>query len=165
MDFSHPRLVFRRLALALGFGLLLGFLAGCSTFESRAKEKSALFATLDEPTRVRLQARDIRLGDNSDMVYIALGKPSAILKTTDASGASITWIYNTYWQEYQGTRLVGHRRDVIYNPVTQSYRVIHTPDFQPVYAERAEERIRITLVDDRVTAIEQTLPPGSAPSP
>jgi hypothetical protein len=162
MNPRHPRSVLLRLALALGVGLLLGLLAGCSTFESRAKEKSTVFASLDEATRARLEAREIHLGDSSDMVYIALGNPSEIQKTTDAAGASATWIYNTYWQEYQGTRLVGQRRDVVYNPVTQTYRVIYTPDFQPVYVERSEERIRVTLESDRVTAIEQTQAPGEA---
>lgn len=164
MNLRHPRSVLRRLALWLGLGLLLGLLAGCSTFDSRAKEKAAVFATLDEPTRARLEAREIHLGDSSDMVYIALGKPSEIQKTTDATGDSVTWIYHTYWQEYQGTRLVGQRREVVYNPATKTYHVIYTPDYQPVYVERAEERIRITYESDRVTSIEQTQAPGSARS-
>jgi hypothetical protein len=164
MNLRHPSPVLRRLALALGLGLLLGLLAGCSTFDSRAREKSAVFAALDEPTRARLEAREIHLGDTTDMVYIALGKPSEIQKTTDSTGASDTWIYNTYWQEYQGTRLVGHRRDVIYNPATKTYRVIYTPDYEPVYVGRAEERIRVTFASGRVTAIEQTQPPGGAKS-
>ncbi len=162
MNLRHPRFVLRRLLLPLGLGLLLALLAGCSTFDSRAKEKVAVFATLDEPTRARLEAREIHLGDSSDMVYIALGKPSEIQTTTAATGTSATWIYHTYWQEYQGMRLVGQRRDVIYNPVTKTYRVIYTPDYQPVYVERAEENIRVTVESDRVTAIEQTQPPGAA---
>ncbi len=164
MNFRHPRSVLRRLTLFLGLGLLLGILAGCSTFDSRAKEKAAVFATLDEPTRARLEAREIHLGDSSDMVYIALGKPSKIQKTTAATGTTATWIYNTYWQEYQGTRLVGQRREVVYNPVTKTYHVIYTPDYQPVYVERSEERIRITFESDQVTAIEQTQPAGGARS-
>jgi len=162
MNTRRPRSVLRRLALPLGFGLLLVLLAGCSSFDSRAKEKASVFATLDEPTRTRLEAREIHLGDSADMVYIALGKPSEIQKTTAATGSSATWIYTAHWQEYQGTRLVGFRRDVIYNPATQTYRVIHTPDYQPIYIERAEERIRVTFASDRVTSVEQTLPPGTA---
>jgi len=162
MNTRPPRSVLRRLTLALGFGLLLGLLVGCSTFDSRAKEKSTVFAKLDEPTRTRLEAREIHLGDSADMVYIALGKPSENKKTIDASGNSATWIYTAYWQEYKGTRLVGFRRDVIYNPATKTYRVIHTPDYQPIYVERAEELIRITFASDRVSSIEQTLPPGTA---
>lgn len=151
----------RRLAFLFAAGLLSLLLLGCSTFKSRAREKAAVFATLDEPTRARLEAREIRLGDSADMVYIALGRPSRIQQATAASGPVSTWIYNTYWQEYQGTRLVGYRRDVVYNSATQSYHVVHTPDYQPVYVERAEERIRVTLESNLVTAIEQTQPAGA----
>lgn len=134
----------------------------CSTFESRAKEKAAVFATLDEATRTRLEAGEIRVGDNTDMVYIALGRPSEKTEKLDASGSSSTWIYSTYWQEYQGTRLVGYRRDVVYNPATQSYQVSYTPDYQPIYAPRVEDRIRVTFRDGRVSVIEQAQP-GAVP--
>lgn len=161
MYLRHPRFVLPRIALVLGASLLLGLFAGCSTFDSRAKERSAVFATLDESTRARLEAREIHLGDSADMVYIALGNPSETQKTTASDGTSLVWIYNASWQEYQGTRLVGYRRDVVYNPVTKTYRVIHTPDYQPVYVERTEERIRIIFESNLVTSIEQTLPPGA----
>ncbi|MEN9842055.1 MAG: hypothetical protein RL376_1855, partial [Verrucomicrobiota bacterium] len=47
---------------------IVGLLPGCSTFESRAKEKPALLATLDAATQARLQAGEVRLGDTVDMV-------------------------------------------------------------------------------------------------
>lgn len=133
-------------------GLLL---SACSTFDSRSREKSAVFATLDATTRARLEARQIHVGDTMDMVYIALGKPTEKKESITAAGASGTWIYTAYWQEYQGTRLVGYRRDAIYNPATKGYQVVYTPDYQPVYAARAEDRFRVTFQDGRVTVVEQ----------
>lgn len=162
---SRPtRSTLRRLPLALAATLLLA-LAGCSTFESRSREKAAAFATLDEQARARLQAREIRVGDSSDLVYIALGRPSEKKETVTATGRSITWIYTTYWQEYQGTRLVGHRREVFFNPATQTYQVSYVPDYQPVYADRAEDRFRVTFEDDRVTVIERLEPAAKAAAP
>jgi outer membrane protein assembly factor BamE (lipoprotein component of BamABCDE complex) len=143
--------------------LLLLFLAGCSTFESRSREKAAAYATLDEAGRARLQAREIRLGDTSDLVYIALGHPSEKKETTTPAGRTTTWIYTAYWQEYQGTRLVGHRREVFFNPATKTYQVTYVPDYQPIYAERAEDRFRVTFENDRVTVIER-LEPAAKPS-
>lgn len=138
----------------LGLIALLA-LPGCNSFDSRAREKSAAFAALDEATRTRLAAREIRVGDTPDMVYIALGKPSEKTEKTSAEGRSGTWIYTAHWQEYQGTRLVGHRREVVYNPSTKSYQVFYVPDYQPVYAPRSEDRIRVTFENGRVSAVEQ----------
>lgn len=131
------------------------FSAGCSTFESRAKEKTAAFTTLDPATQSRLKARLIHLGDSEDMVYIALGPPDEKRETLDASGRATTWVFNAYWQEYQGTRSTGYRRYVTYDAASKSYRVVDVPDYQPVYQSRSEERVRVTFKDGRVIVVEQ----------
>jgi hypothetical protein len=157
-----PSLAARCLALACTALLILAG-AGCSTFKRRAEEKSAVFRALDPATQTRLEARQIEVGDTQDMVYIALGVPDEKRDQINASGRTSTWIYSAYWQEYQGTRLVGFRRDVFYDPGSKTYRVIHTPDYQPVYAPRMEERVRITFEDGRVTVVEQAQPESRPP--
>lgn len=134
--------------------LLLG---ACSTFKSRSEEKAGVFTALDPATQARLKARSIHVGDSEDLVYIALGVPDEKRETLDATGRATTWVYNAYWQEYQGTRLVGYRRVVVYNAATKSYQVYHEPDYQPVYQARTEERVRITFQNGRVTVVEQAL--------
>lgn len=145
----------RRLCLIGLLGLAALTLGGCQSFESRAKEKAGVFDALDDPTKVRLEAREIHIGDTMDMVYIALGKPTEKQEKISASGRSGLWTYSAYWQEYQGTRFVGYRRNVIFNPATKSYQVIYTPDYQPIYAPRVEDRIRITFEGGRVSVVEQ----------
>ncbi len=135
--------------------LALLFLAGCSTFDRRAQEKSSVFATLDAATQIRLEARRIEVGDTQDMVYIALGRPDQKREQLDGASRTTTWVYSAYWQEYQGTRLVGYRRQVIYDPASKSYRAYSEPDYQPVYAPRVEDRLRITFQEGRVSVIEQ----------
>ncbi len=137
-------------------------LSACSTFQRRAEEKSTVFRALDAATQARLEARQIEVGDTQDMVYIALGAPDEKREQLDAGGKTTTWIYSAYWQEYQGTRMVGYRRQVIYDPASKSYRVYHEPDFQPIYAPRMEDRVRITFQDGRVTVIEQAQPQNPA---
>jgi len=147
----------RRLVLALltaGTALLLG---ACNTFQSRTEEKAAVFAALDPATQTRLKARQLQVGDNGDMVYIALGTPDVKREILDTNGRALIWIYNTYYQDYQGTRFTGYRRSVAYNPTTKSYFVTLEPDYQPTYQTRVEPRIRVTFRDGRVTVIEQTL--------
>lgn len=136
-------------------GLALVGVTGCNTFERRAQEKASIFRSLDPGTQARLEARQIEVGDTQDMVYIALGVPDEKREQLTPTGKTATWIYSAYWQEYQGTRLVGFRRDVVYDAASKSYRVIHSPDYQPVYAPRMEDRVRITFQDGRVTVVEQ----------
>jgi hypothetical protein len=129
--------------------------SGCSTFKSRASEKAAVFTTLDSATQSRLEARRIHLGDSEDMVYIALGAPDEKRETLDSTGRATTWVYNAYWQEYQGTRSTGYRRYVTYDAASKSYRVVDVPDYQPVYQSRSEERVRVTFQNGSVTVVEQ----------
>lgn len=143
--------------------LALFGLSACSTFQRRAEEKSTVFRALDAATQARLEARQIEVGDTQDMVYIALGAPDEKREQLDAGGKTTTWIYSAYWQEYQGTRMVGYRRQVIYDPTSKSYRVYHEPDYQPIYAPRVEDRVRITFQDGRVTVIEQAQPQNPGP--
>ncbi len=139
------------------FGALVA-LSGCVNFESRALEKAAVFASLDDATKARLQAKEIRVGDTADMVYVALGKPTEKEEKISAGGRTGTWIYSAYWQEYQGTRLVGYRRGVVYNAASKSYHVFYTPDYQPIYTPRVEDRLRIIFEGDRVSVVEQAQP-------
>lgn len=145
--------------------VLLGLfgLSACSSFASRAKEKAAVFGALDPATRTRLEAREILVGDTADMVYIALGKPDEKQEKITADGVAGVWIYSAYWEEYQGTRLVGYRRDVVYNAGTKSYQVFYTPDYQPVYAPRVEDRLRVTFEAGRVTVVEKAQPDAKPP--
>lgn len=134
--------------------LALG-LAGCNTFERRAEEKSDVFNQLDAATRQRLKDRDIAVGDTPDMVYIALGVPDEKRDRLSADTSETTWIYNAYWQQYEGQVLVGYRRHVVYDPGSRRYRVIYTPVERSLYTQREEERIRITFSHGRVVSVEQ----------
>jgi hypothetical protein len=130
-------------------------LVGCSTFERRSQERSATFNQLDDATKERLKRREIFVGDTFDMVYIALGAPDERRRSVTAAGDATTWIYNRYWQEYEGERMVGYQRRVVYNPRTKSCIVFYEPVRQAVYQERVEERLRVYFKDGQVTAIEQ----------
>ena len=151
-----------RLLGILCLGLALLGLTACSTFESRAKKRPELYASLDAATKARLEIGAIDLGDTPDMVYLALGAPDEKREQVTSAGSSQTWIYSDYWHEYQGTRLVGYRRDVIYNPATKTYVTSTVPDYQPIYAPRVEDRLRITFQNGRVSVVEQAAKPAES---
>lgn len=136
------------LALALA-------MTGCSTIDSRIREKSAVFAALDASTQDKIRLGRIEVGFSTDLVYMANGAPDERRTTTGASGTDETWIYNSYLQEYVGTALVGYRRYVVIDPKTRQPIVYFEPVYNSVYRDRIEERIRIVFKDGKVEAIEQ----------
>ncbi len=133
--------------LLLPLALLL---AGCSTIDRRINEKSALFETLDAATQEQLRQGTVKVGDTLDMVYIALGRPDEKREIVSAEGRSEVWIYSAYYSEYVGTT-VRYRR--YYHPV--SGQIFVQPIRDHHYRDRADERIRVSFRDGKVTVIEQ----------
>ena len=133
---------------------VLGLVAGCNTFNRRVEQKSDVFYSLDEPTQRRLKEGNIEVGDSPDMVYIALGVPDSKRQRITSDGRELTWIYKTYYQDYQGSELVGFRRYFV--PVGPNrYVVRFEPVRREIYNERSEENMRINFVNGRVSMIEQ----------
>lgn len=129
--------------------------AGCNTFERRAQQKADVFATLSPEDQARLEEKVIHVGDTTDMVYIALGEPDERRQTTTASGDTITWIYNRYWQEYRGEANSGFVRHVVTHPKTGATSVYYEPISRPVYESRQQPVMRIAFEGGRVSIIEQ----------
>jgi hypothetical protein len=134
---------------------LVAALVGCSTVNSRIEEKSAYFNTLDPQTQARIRESVVHVGDTTDMVYIALGHPDRIREKASGKGQELTWIYNTYWEEYEGTHFAGYRRQAFFDRRANAWRIYYEPVRTEIYSERTEEYMRVMFKDGRVTAIEQ----------
>ncbi len=147
--------------------LLAVLLGGCSTFERRSQEKAATFESLSPEEREKLKRGVIEIGNNPDMVYIALGRPDQTRERATAEGRETIWTYNSYHREYEGQYQTGYRRILLYDPVRRRYTVFYDPIYTDVYSDHTEEHIRIKFVDDRVVEIEQpkprTPPPAKSP--
>ena len=135
--------------------LLLLALAGCSTVQSRIEEKQHVFNTLDPQTQSRIKQGLVDIGYTTDMVYMAMGKPDEVRDRVNQDGRETTWIYNAYWQQYEGSRTVGYRRHVYFDRVARAYRVYHEPVQADLYSDQVEERTRVVFKDGVVAAIEQ----------
>ncbi len=129
-------------------------LAGCNTVKTRIEEKSEVFNSLDPQTQARVQQGLVDVGYTTDMVYIAMGKPDEVKDRVTADGHETTWIYNAYWQQYEGSRIVGYRRHVYFDPRAKAYRVYFEPARADIYSDRVEERTRIYFKDGHVASIE-----------
>lgn len=145
----------RMLMTLVAASAALTFFAGCNTFQSRARERSATFEALTPQDQQRLKKGQINVGDNADMVYIALGHPDDRRLITSADGTHEQWIYRTYWEQYEGTAWAGWRRWVV--PTGRGFVIYHEPVAWDLYSTRADERIRVTF--DRngtVQTVEQS---------
>lgn len=155
------RIVMKKLpAFFAALALLAAVFAGCSTFESRSREKAATFASLSPAEREKLKHGVIELGNTPDMVYIALGHPDERHESTNAQRRRTVWVYNSYFQDYEGSFHTGYRRFVVYDPIRKRYNVFFEPTYTDVYSEHEEERIRITFENGHVIAIEQPKSPA-----
>jgi hypothetical protein len=144
--------LFRTLMLATS----LGFITGCQTVESRIKERPEVFANADYATQDKIKQGIIEIGFSEDEVYLALGKPNEKRQTVTSDGKTSTWIYNTYYERYNGTVFAGYHRSVYYDPYLRAYRMYYRPAFADTYAQEKEERIRIVFRNGRASVIEQT---------
>ncbi|HET7537400.1 MAG TPA: hypothetical protein VFJ90_13155 [Candidatus Didemnitutus sp.] len=144
----------RFLALPLLAALLAA--AGCESVSSRIKEKPDVYASLDPATQNKIKQGIIDIGYSEDMVYLALGKPDERHEQVNQAGRQVTWIYNTYYERYDGTHFAGYYRQVYFDPVLHTYRVYYHPAYADAYTEEKEARIQVTFKDGRTTAIEQS---------
>lgn len=140
---------------SFAFAIALLLVAGCSTVESRIEEKSAVFNALPIETQARIKQGLIDVGFTQDMVYIAMGKPDRVIDRAVEAGAQTVWIYNSYYQEYQGSHFAGYHRRVYYDPRIKAYRVYYEPARVDVYRERTEEVARVVFTGGKVSSIEQ----------
>ena len=139
--------------------LLAGSMAlftGCQSIDNRIKEKPEVFAQVDKATQDKIKQGIIDLGYSEDMVYLALGAPDQKREAISAAGRTVTWIYNTYYQRYDGSQFAGYNRRVYFDPALRTYRVYYRPVYAEYYSDEKEERIRIVFKDGKASVIEQS---------
>lgn len=142
------------MALAWLSALLLA--AGCeSARESRIRQNPHVYNQLDPEDQYKIQQGVIDLGYSPDMVYLALGAPDQRRDTLTSEGLRQVWIYNTFYERYEGTRHVGYRRQLYYDRFHGRYRIHYAPVYADAYRPHLEEQIQVEFFNGRVVAVEQ----------
>ncbi len=81
-------------------GVIAAFaLTGChptAGIPARIQEKSAVFSHLTDAQKRNIEKGVIEVGDTTDMVYMALGKPQKIREEKLPEGRETTWIYENF---------------------------------------------------------------------
>jgi hypothetical protein len=99
--------------------LPLILIAGCiapSTVLTRQRERPAAYAALSPETRALVDQGRIRVGMDTNAVYIAWGQPGEVTEGENQSGRTTSW---TYYDSYlQELRVWGwHRMYYDYYPI------------------------------------------------
>lgn len=131
-------------------------LAGCNTINSRIREKSAVYSSLDPETQQQIRRGQIGVGYTPDMVYMALGEPTRNVNRVTADGTETTWIYKSFYEEYAGSTLTGYHRYVVADRLSGRYTVYTEPVYTDMYRQRSQEYLRLSFKNGKVTSIEQT---------
>lgn len=87
---------------------LAALLAGCdasSGTAARIQEKSAVFAQLTPEQKKSIEEGAIEYGYTTDMVYMALGKPSKVREKAAPEGTVVMWTYNNYYPTVAVTQM------------------------------------------------------------
>ncbi len=82
---------------ALSVALLLAGCDATSGVTARIQEKSAVFAQLSPEQKKSIEEGAVEYGYTTDMVYMALGKPSKVKEKTTSDGTVLMWTFNNYY--------------------------------------------------------------------
>lgn len=138
-------------------------LGGCSTPQSRIERHPALFDALPAEQQTLVRAGQIAIGMPEDAVRLALGEPDRISRRTDADGVTTVWRYTDGGGEQP---VVGFPAYGAYGAWGRPFGLGGAGWFAPgvpgavivtPHVGRERERLRVSLVDGRVTAIEEVV--------
>jgi hypothetical protein len=103
-------------------------LAGCdatSGVTARIQEKSAVFAQLTPDQKKNIEEGAIEYGYTTDMVYMALGKPTKVKEKAAPEGTVLMWTFNNYYPTVAVSQLAMNAPGRKYREPTMS---ANTPD-------------------------------------
>ena len=89
-----PKLLMAIAALVIG---------GCNAVQGRIDKNPTAFAALSPQNQARVRKHIVDIGDSTDVVYIALGKPDDIFESTTSNIHQTVWAYDNRKPASNGT--------------------------------------------------------------
>ena len=131
--------------------LLLMIATGCATPESRIKKHPEMFSAFPPEVQERVRLGEIRVGDTSDMVYIALGHPDRVYTRQTSHAALEVWAFteHNYRHDYRPVRA-----RVAHHDSDGRLRHGYQTDWVRVEWTEEYEALRVEFLDGGATAIE-----------
>lgn len=131
---------------------LLVLLAGCNTPGARIKKNQALFDTFPPEIQGRIRAGEVDIGFTRDMVDIALGAPNRTYVRRTAAGEVVVLAYTAYETQRDRQHV---QADVRVRDTSGHYRTVRDWIWVDVENRNEYDRLRVEIVEDKVTAIEK----------
>ncbi|MDA1085513.1 MAG: hypothetical protein O2901_00650 [Verrucomicrobia bacterium] len=130
---------------------LLTIMTGCATPESRIKKHPEMFSVFPPEVQERVRLGEIRVGDTSDMVYIALGHPDRVYTRRTSNASVEVWAFSghNYRHDYRPVRA-----RVAYHDSDGRLRHGYQTDWVRVEWTEEYEALRVEFLDGSATAIE-----------
>jgi hypothetical protein len=130
---------------------LLALGSGCATPESRIQKNPDMFAAFPPEAQERVRRGEIRVGDTSDMVFIALGHPDRVYLRQTSNEAIEVWAFTAhdYRHDYQPVRA-----HVSYHDSNGRIHHGYQTDWVRVDWTEEYEALRVEFSDGRAAAIE-----------
>lgn len=129
-------------------------LVGCESITTRIKERSSAFENWNSTTQERIRTGELKVGDNTDMVYIVLGSPDSteVIPREDGSTLSI-WNYPKLKQQFMTEETVGYEDHSEYNIATGERIHYQIPNRQKVYQNTKIRGMQVILRNGLVTSV------------
>ncbi len=117
-------------------------LTGCSTPQSRAKERPEAFNKLSDKQRAAALEGELVEGMNKAAVYVALGKPGRVLQSREKGVDRERWIYTEIEsQEIPAWQRVYHQSDG---------SVFSHTEYDPIHIQRPRDSFEVIFEKGKV---------------
>jgi hypothetical protein len=127
-------------------------IVSCATPDARIKQSQELFDTWPPEVQERLREGKIEIGDTTDMVFIALGKPDREYTRRTAARLMTVWSYTDHYTQTRRQLVDGEFR--VRDSRTGYIHEVRDAIWVDVPTYHEYDRLRVEFYDDLVVAIE-----------
>jgi hypothetical protein len=134
---------------------VLSCLEGCANASSRLRARPAAAAALDPVTREKIEQGVIEPGFTSEMVFLALGRPTTPLGADIDQTREGVWKYSNQYRNERDFIRSGFRQRKVFDPDRRSDVIITEPVDDRSFPSLRDYTLEIEFRDGRVTSVRR----------
>ena len=139
---------------------------GCESVDSRIKERSGAYTGWSAMTQERIKRGELKVGDNFDMTYIALGEPNGVEVISHDDGSTVSiWSYSEIKQQFAREEIVGYEDHSEFDLATGQRIHYKVPNRQKVYHNTRSTGIQVLFRNGVITSVRGNPTPPKSVEP